>query len=225
MSARHHSLPISLLRAAAVLCCVSALSACSSSMLGGSSKEDALKALKWTYGADGIQIDVRANPQLNLSEGQAHTLALTVVQFADPTVFTPYSSDSAKLTQLLLANSAPVGMLSLQRLFIAPGEQGSISVPRAENAKYVGLAAGYYHLDAPRNTRLYRIGVDIESSGFLIKNHNATPTPLKIDLLLGPNSILDAPDSRIPSITPTQPEAGLVPNKAATDSETTSSKK
>ncbi|OWT59102.1 type VI secretion lipoprotein TssJ [Candidimonas nitroreducens] len=191
------------------------LAGCSSSWLGGSSKDDALKDLKWSYAADGVQIAVRADPQLNRSDGQPHTLALTVIQLADPSAFTPYTKDPAKLAQLLLANSAPTGVLSLQRFFIAPNAQQTLVLPRAENAKYVGLATGYYHLDPPRDTRLYRIGVDVDSSGFLVKNHSAAPAPMKIDLILGADSILDAPDTRPPEVPPTQPKAGVVSSPPA----------
>jgi type VI secretion system VasD/TssJ family lipoprotein len=201
------------LRAAMLFLCAAAVSGCSSSMLGGTSGDDALKALKWSYGDDGIQVAIHAAPLLNRSAGQAHTLALTVVQFTDPTAFMPYTKDPSKLAQLLLANDAPAGMLSLQRFFITPGEQQTLSLPRAEQAKYVGLAAGYYHLDPPRSTRLYQIGVEIDSTGFLIKSHSAAPAPLKIDLSLGADGILDAPGTRPPALAPTQPKAGLIPTQ------------
>jgi type VI secretion system VasD/TssJ family lipoprotein len=212
---RPEPFPLRIFAAAVLLAGPLLLAGCSSSMLGGSSEKDALKDIKWSYGADGVQIAVRADPQLNRSDGQPHTLALTVIQVADPSVFTPYTKDPAKLAQLLLANSAPTGALSLQRFFIAPNAQQTLSLPRAENAKYVGLATGYYHLDPPRDTRLYRIGVDVSSSGFLVKNHNATPAPIKIDLILGADSILDSPGARPPEVPPTRPEAGVVSSPSA----------
>lgn len=190
-------------------------------MFGGTSQTTALKELKWSYAADGVQIAVNADPTLNRSGGQAHTLALTIVQLATPTAFTAYSSNPAKLKNLLLANSAPAGVLSLQRVFINPGERRTITMPRAEQAQYVGLAAGYYHLDAPRSTRLYRIGVGVDSSGFfLAKDYKASPEPLKIDLHLGADSILNAPGSRPPPIIPTQPQAGIVNSQPAAPAQT-----
>jgi type VI secretion system VasD/TssJ family lipoprotein len=190
-------------------------------MFGGTSKTTALKELKWTYAADGVQIAISADPALNRSGGQAHTLALTIVQLATPTAFTAYSSDSAKLKNLLLANGAPSGVLSLQRVFINPGEQRTVTMPRAEQAQYVGLAAGYYHLDAPRSTRLYRIGVGVDSSGFfLAQDHKASPEPLKIDLHLGADGILYSPGSRMPPIIPTQPQAGIVTSQSAAPAQT-----
>ncbi len=210
ISARLLSLVAAFARSATLLVPALILGGCSSSMLGGSSKDDALKALQWSYGSDGVQIAIEADPRLNLSDGQPHSLAVTVVQFVDPTAFAAYTKDNAKLAQLLLAETAPAGMLSLQRLFVMPGEQRRVTLPRAEKAQYVGLAAGYYRLDPAVSTRLYRIGVDVDSSGIIIKNHKAAPAPLEISLNLGPESILDAPGTRPAEAQPSQPKGGLV---------------
>src|SRR5690606_29773815 len=77
--------------------CVGMLASCSSlnSMMGGSSEQSALKDLKWSYAADGVQIAVTADPQLNRSTDQPHTLALTVVQLADPNAFTAATANTA----------------------------------------------------------------------------------------------------------------------------------
>lgn len=196
--------------------CVGALAACSSlnSMMGGSSEQDALKALKWTYAADGVQIAVTADPHLNQSADQPHTLAVAVVQMEDPNAFTAATANSAKLTSLLLGSSPPPGMLALNRVFISPGEQRTITLARVEKAQYVGLAAGYYHLDPARSVRLYRIGVEVDSSGIIVTTRNATPEPLKIDLRLGPDGIQEAPGTRTPPVPLTKPQAGPVPPPA-----------
>jgi type VI secretion system VasD/TssJ family lipoprotein len=193
--------------------CAVALAACSSmnSMMGGTSEEDALKALKWNYAADGVQIAISADPHLNQSTGEPHTLALSVVQMEDPSAFAPYAANQAKLSTLLLAGSPPPGLLSLDRIFVSPGETRTVTLPRVEKAKYVGLAAGYYHLDPTRSARLYRIGVEVDSSGVVIKTRNASPEPLKIDLHLGSDAILESPGTRTPPVTPVRPVAGQVP--------------
>jgi type VI secretion system VasD/TssJ family lipoprotein len=195
----------------AVLCGV-ALSSCSSlnSMMGGNSETDALKAMKWTYAADGVQVAITADPQLNQSTGQPHTLALTVVQMEDPSVFAPYASNSARMSALLLADSPPQGLLSLDRIFVSPGESRTVTLPRVEKAKYVGLVTGYYHLDPIRSARLYQIGVEMDSSGIVVKTRNASPEPLKIDLRLGADGIQEAPGTRTPPVEPVRPKGGLV---------------
>lgn len=199
------------------LLCSAALSSCSSmnSALGGNSEADALKALKWTYAADGLQVVVSASPNLNQSTDQPHTLALSVVQMEDPSAFSPYTASSAKLSTLLLADAPPPGLLALNRIFVSPGESRTVVLPRVEKAKYVGLAAGYYHLDPARSARLYQIGVEVSSSGIVVKNRDASPEPLRIDLRLGADGIQESPGTRSPPVTPTRPAGGLVPAPGA----------
>jgi type VI secretion system VasD/TssJ family lipoprotein len=201
-----------LTRLAPALLCGLVLSSCSSlnSMLGGNSETDALKAMKWTYAADGVQIAVTADPKLNQSDGQPHTLAMTVVQMEDPSVFAPYSTSSSKMSTLLLADAPPPGLLALNRVFITPSENQTITLPRVEKAKYVGLVTGYYHLDPARSARLYQIGVEVDSSGIVVKTRNASPEPLKIDLRLGSDGIVDSPGTRTPPVEPVRPKGGLV---------------
>src|SRR3546814_405383 len=93
---RHSAIIIQRLLAC-VLCCA-ALSACGSmnSMLGGSSEEDALKDMKWSYADDGLQIDLQADPALNQFAGQPHMLTLVIVQMEAPNAFTEQTANAAR---------------------------------------------------------------------------------------------------------------------------------
>jgi type VI secretion system VasD/TssJ family lipoprotein len=199
-------------RIAPALLCGVALSSCGSlnSMMGGNSESDALKAMKWTYAGDGVQIAITADPKLNQSNGQPHTLAMTVVQMEDPSVFAPYMANSAKMSSLLLTDAPPPGLLALNRIFVTPSENQTVTLPRVEKAQYVGLVTGYYHLDPARSARLYQVGVEVDSSGIVIKNRNASPEPLKIDLRLGPDGIQESPGTRTPPVEPVRPKGGMV---------------
>lgn len=209
-----------------LICVIScgALAACSSmnSTFGGSSEKDALKEMKWSYAGDGLQIVAQADPALNGFNGQPHMLALLVVQMETPNAFTEQTADAAKMKKLLLAQSPPKGMLSLQRVFIAPGEQRKIELPRVESAQYVGLVAGYNHQDPARSTRLYRIGVQVDSSGLIVKTRHASPDALTIDLRLGPDSIQGAPGSKTVPVDPVRPEGGLVTPSTTSSSNSSS---
>src|SRR3546814_3654893 len=98
-------------------------------------------------------------------------LALTIVQMETPNAFTDQTASAAKLKNLLLAQSPPKGMLSLERVFIAPGEKRKLQFVRVEKAQYVGLIAGYNHLDPARSARLYRIGVQRSEEQRLNSSH------------------------------------------------------
>lgn len=201
------------LRLLAYAAVCASLTACSSvnSMFGGNSEKQALQEMKWAYAPDGLQIVVEADPALNEVNGQPHMLAVVVVQLEAPNAFTALTADSDKLRGLLLAPGPTQGMLSLDRVFIAPGEHRTLTLPRVEKAQYIGLAAGYNHLDPARSTRLYQIGVHVDSSGLFIKTRTAAPDALAIELHLGPESVQGAPGTKPQPVDPVRPKGGPYP--------------
>lgn len=191
---------------------ISLLAGCSSvnSMFGGNSKDKALQALKWSYAKDAITLHLNAGSDLNQDGDQPHTLLLAVLQMENPNAFTAATSAS-KLSALLVADGAPNGFLALDRVFVNPGQQCSVSLARVENAQYVGVVAGYYTLDPKRVARLYRIGVQVDSSGHVVKSRTAKPAPLLIELKLGTDGIVgDDQQQGHPPPKPSQPQAGQV---------------
>lgn len=201
-----------ILRWLLVLACVMPIVGCGSvnSMLGGNSEKDALQEMTWSYAEDGIQLEVHADPDLNEAGGQPHMLVLSLVQMEDPSAFKALTASTAAIKKLLLTGSPPDGTLALQKLYIAPGEQRQLQLVRVEKAKYIGLVAGYDHLDPARSARLYRIGVQVDASGIVVRKHTAAPEPLKISLRLGPAGIQESPSGKAVPVSPVKPQAGLV---------------
>lgn len=194
------------LRQSFSLLALAALAGCGSTT--PSPEQQALTDLKWSYAQDAIELDLTADRDLNQYDGQAHTLLLVVTQFDQPNAFAAYTGSSQQLSNLLMMDSAPPGLIGLSRLFIEPGQSRQISLPRLEGAKIVGVSAGYAHLDPQRSVRLYRIGVDVTSTGWFSKTWTASPKPLAIDLLLGPDTLLRSQQSRLSPPTPEQPVEG-----------------
>lgn len=195
------------LRAGLLLLLVS-LAGCG--MFKGKSKTDALKDIEWTYQKEGIEVHVRAEDGLNHWGGQAHTLLMAVIQLEEPGALDPHIAGPDQFAQLLLAETAPNGLLTMQKYFIEPGTQRTIRLARVEKARYVALALGYQHLDPERSTRLYQIGADLEYSGLVLRDYRAGPQPLRIDVLLGAEGVQDSLTMRRSEPDPVQPAAGLV---------------
>ena len=189
-----------------VLCIL--LAACSSQEL--TPEQKALTELKWDYTENAIELSFTADNDLNQYDGQAHNLLVVVTQFDQISAFSAYTGSSQQLSSLLLMNSAPTGMIGLTRLFIEPGQTRTLSLPRLEGAKMVGVAVGYAHLDPTRSVKLYQIGVDVTSTGFFSKTWTATPRPIAIDLLVGPDALLRGKKSRLALPKPVQPREGEV---------------
>lgn len=190
-----------------VLLCAGLLG-CGSS--GPTPEQTALSNMKWSYAENGIQLNLTADPGLNPYNGQAHNLLLVVAQFDSANAFSTYTSSSQQLSSLLLMTTPPAGMIGLNRLFVDPGEVKSISLPRLEGAKMVGIAVGYAHLDPLRSAKLYQIGVNVTSTGFFSKTWTAEPQPLVINLALGPDALSTGPDIKA-SAPVAAPKAGEVP--------------
>ncbi|MNF65149.1 Type VI secretion lipoprotein [compost metagenome] len=191
------------------------LAGCSSQEL--TPEQKALVELKWDYAENAIVLSFTADNDLNQYDGQAHNLLVVVTQFDQVSAFSSYTGSSHQLGNLLLMNSAPTGMIGLTRLFIEPGQTRQLSLPRLEGAKMVGIAAGYAHLDPRRSAKLYRIGVDVTSTGFVSKTWTATPQPIAIDLLVGPDALLRGNESRLALPKPVQPREGEVSLPGALD--------
>jgi type VI secretion system VasD/TssJ family lipoprotein len=191
------------------------LAACSSQNL--TPEQKALTALKWDYTENAIELSFTADKDLNQYDGQAHNLLVVVTQFDQISAFSAYTGSSQQLSSLLLMSNAPKGMIGLTRLFIEPGQSKRLSLPRLEGAKMIGIASGYAHLDPARSAKLYQIGVDVTSSGFFSKTWTATPRPIAIDLLVGPDALLRGKESRIELPKPVKPQEGEVRLPGAQD--------
>lgn len=201
------SLPLAA-RRLGMLAVLAALSGCG--VFGTKPQEQALKDLEWQYAPDAIHLNVMADPSLNMAGGQPHTVLLVVVQMDDPSAFTPYMRDRERLVQLLLAEAPPDGMLDLQRLFIEPGGERALKLPRATSARYVGVVAGFNHLAPPRSARLYQIGIELSRKGWLFRKYAAMPEPLEIRLRLGSDGIQDSASARASTAAPQATGGGMV---------------
>ncbi len=144
---------------------------------------------QWTYEKDAVKIEIQADVLLNEDNGKAHTLSLCLYQLRDPNGFNQLSGDRDGLYQLLECKLFDAGVASSKRLIVNPGEKTTVVVDRAENAKYLAVAAGYYTIEKERITRLIDIPVIIEEKGFISRERKQKPGMLDVTLFLGPEQI------------------------------------
>lgn len=178
------------------------------SLLGGNSPTEAKKEMEWNYREGGVVLNVTAEQALNEFGGLAHAVTLLVVQTADAGPFNTLVKSPQNVSRALLTGEA-TGVLSLERVVVEPGSTQRVIVDRADKARFVGVAAAYFQGDASRNARLLRIGVDIQTSGILIKNRTASPATLGLEVRLGEHGLVYArPAANV--IDPLPPDAAEV---------------
>lgn len=141
---------------------------------------------EWRYEKNAIVSHLKADPNLNLYEGNSHPLVACIYQLSDPNVFNQLRGDADGLAKLLECQRFDAGVVQFKRFPIQPGQEITESMDRAEGARYVGVVAGYFNLREERIVDLLPIPVVEQKTraGVALK-----PTRFYFDVNLGPNAI------------------------------------
>jgi len=145
---------------------------------------------EWIYEKNAISLHIEADHELNLDDGESHTLHLCVYQLKDPNGFNQLSADLNGLYELLDCSMFDTSVAVLKQITVHPGETIELKLDRAESAKYLAVVAGY-HVEMSKNTitRLIEIPVVIKKEGFIRKSKTQVPGLLNTTLYLGPMQI------------------------------------
>jgi predicted component of type VI protein secretion system len=156
-------------------------------------KQDKAKAeVKWPYAKNAIMIELASDVDLNFYANRAHTLVLGILQFDDEKAFPKLLTQPGDIMKSLRSGSLPPGALQLDRYVVSPDSRLLVEIDRVQDAKFVGIVAGYYQFDASRSARYFRIPLNLQSSGVITKDYKAQPAVLALRLFLGSQSIVNA---------------------------------
>ncbi|MFY9346222.1 MAG: type VI secretion system lipoprotein TssJ [Orrella sp.] len=166
------------------------------SSLGGKSTEektDQAKAkVSWSFEKEGIWLELAAQTDLNFYANRSHSLVLGVWQVDDEKVFVKLMGDPNAISHALATGTLPKAVLQLDRYVIQPDTRTLLKIDRVQDAKYVGIVAGYYVFDPARSARYYRIPLNIQSTGLISKDYTAEPAILALQMVLGSQRIINA---------------------------------
>ncbi|MEW6261651.1 MAG: type VI secretion lipoprotein TssJ [Thermodesulfobacteriota bacterium] len=146
-------------------------------------------APKYDYGSNAVILRLKADATLNQVDDQPHTLVLCVYQFSDPNAFQDLAKSKTGVIKLLNCQRFNEGVASVQKVILQPGESRNVILDRAEGAKFVGLAAGYFDLVPEKATRLIKVPVDVALKGWIFKDKYQIPARLDKRIFLGPSEI------------------------------------
>jgi type VI secretion system VasD/TssJ family lipoprotein len=170
-------------------------------------KQDKAKAdVTWPYATNGIMIELVTDIDLNFYANRAHTLVLGVLQFEDPKAFPKLLTEPTELVKSLTKGNLPLGALQLDRYVISPDSRLLLEIDRVQDAKYVGVVAGYYQFDSSRSARYFRIPLNMQSSGMISKDYKAEPAVLALRLSLGSQRIVNAQSLTFDADAPPKPK-------------------
>ncbi|CCO24166.1 type VI secretion lipoprotein TssJ [Maridesulfovibrio hydrothermalis] len=146
--------------------------------------------MKWTYQTNAISFQLNVDKNLNEYDGSPHSLLLCVYQLTELSKFKELAGSTTGLGKLYNCTSFGPTVKQVKREFVQPGKNATISMDRAEGAKFVGIAAGYYDLQGGGATRTWQIPMNISETGMLFWS-DTWYAPAKLDamIILGPHEI------------------------------------
>ncbi|MDO5483588.1 MAG: type VI secretion lipoprotein TssJ [Desulfovibrionaceae bacterium] len=144
----------------------------------------------WNFAARALALHLKATPDLNYVDGQAHTLRLCMYQLEKTDTFNDLASTSEGLTKLMQCERFDPSVKDMNSQIITPGQVESRLFDRAEGARHVAVVAGYGKLEPGLVSRVWDVPAARYESGSLFwKDVYYYPGPLEMIILLGPSSL------------------------------------
>jgi type VI secretion system VasD/TssJ family lipoprotein len=162
------------------------------SAMGGNTQKEAKAEVSWDYQKNGIMIELVSGNDLNFYANESHTLVLGVYQLADSKPFVKMLANSSQIMRTLETGKGGDGVLQLDRYIVSPGKRTTIVLDRVQDARFVGMVAGYYQGSGAGVARLFHIPLNIKTEGVVSTTYIASPAVLATRLYLGSEQIVNA---------------------------------
>jgi type VI secretion system VasD/TssJ family lipoprotein len=143
------------------------------------SRAEARKVAAEAFRKEALTIQIKADPQLNRFQKNAHTLFLCIYQLKDPNGFNQLAEEKEGLPKLLECSRFDASVANAKQFVLQPGQELNDVRDRAEGARYLGLATGYYGTGREKVTELCP----------LAPGRGSDPSGTSIRIELGPYEI------------------------------------
>ncbi|WP_339137013.1 MAG: type VI secretion system lipoprotein TssJ [Candidatus Electrothrix sp. GW3-4] len=129
---------------------------------------------EWTYEKDAVSLRIKADPLLNVIDGEPHTLMLCLYQLRDKSMFEQLSGNEDGIYQLLDCEAFDSSVNMAKRLIVHPGQDMTIVTDRLAGTQHQGIVAGYYTLQKERMIRAIDISTILsqEENAYLVDRLN-----------------------------------------------------
>ena len=149
-----------------------------------------LKPADWNFEKNAVRIHIKADNQLNLFNGKAHTLYICFYQLAELNAFDQLTQDASGIRRLLECRLFDDSVASANSRVIHAGENITVMLDRSEQARYLAIVAGYStELTDARMVRRHKFQTYKKRESLFKQKYRCIPCPAAIELSLGPNQI------------------------------------
>lgn len=146
----------------------------------------------WQFEQNSVYINYSADKKLNFFNDKPHTLIVIIYQLTRIDAFNVLVNTEEGLKKLLQEERFDPSVASLDKIIIQPGEKKIAVFDRVENAKWVGIVAGYYELIPGQVNQTYQIPVIFGKKGWLRSTKTVKIGKLHIDVNFGSKTFLKA---------------------------------
>jgi type VI secretion system VasD/TssJ family lipoprotein len=143
----------------------------------------------WPLAKKAIKIDILADKNLNIYEGNPHAVPICLYQLFKPDFFNQLASYPEGLHRLLECRSFHPSVVRIHRETLRPDEKKTIVMNREKNVRHVAITAGYFFKDNNKITRIIDIPVRAVRPALIKSTEIVMPAPLNIQLKFGPEKI------------------------------------
>ena len=178
-----------LLTACFLICCVTGGLSCHA-------RKPNPPSVEWNFESSAITIRYEAAKNLNQYNNAAHTLILIVYQLSEAADFKNYTQTADGIKRLLNLYETEArktiqlkNLEDLQRFIITPGTEKTLQIDRVKDARWVGLAAGYFNAAAEQCSAVHRIPIKKTEKGLIKKKVQVRPGELHIHIDLDANAM------------------------------------
>jgi type VI secretion system VasD/TssJ family lipoprotein len=107
----------------------------------------------------GLWLSIQADPDLNQYEAMPHALRVVLYQLSSTNAFNTLAKDAVGFQTLLKGAIFDPSVASADPIFLQPGEDQRLPLDRAQNGKWLAVAAGYYGWAPGAGTRILELPV------------------------------------------------------------------
>lgn len=129
----------------------------------------------WPLQKQAIELTFHADPQVNFYAGQPHTLTISLFQLDEPNAYKQLAEREQGRRQLLAQSKDLPPQLASERFYLEPGETRTLVFDRAERARWIAIAAGYFDPQIDATTAVEKIDYVIQREGLITGEKAAIP--------------------------------------------------
>lgn len=144
---------------------------------------------EWKAEKEGILLNVKADHDLNETEGKSRTLYIVAYQLSSSSSFNQLRQSKEGLTSLLEGLIYDSSVTSVKSIVIYPDSDTTHRIDRSEGTMYLGVVAGYNNLTTEGSSRIHDIPVILKGKKFLRNPGHLVPCRFEVDLKLGARHI------------------------------------